>query len=149
MRPHGSTPPTGQEGTSLVELVIAATVVISLLMAISTSTATQARLRKLDEERNLAMVAIRNTLESMHDVAFAQVPALNGTGFDVLGTNGRPSGLAPVAGDADGLPGSILVQVDQSSGTQTLYQVTLAVDWNGVAGNQHFAVVTLLADRKS
>ncbi len=138
-----------QAGTSLVELVIGATIVITLLLAISTSTASQARLRKLGEERNLAMNACRNTLESLRDVAFASLPGLDGTGFDVPGVNGLANGLAPLAGDADSLPGRIEVAVDRTAGAERLYRLTLTVDWLGVAGAEQFQIRTLIADRKS
>lgn len=141
-------PASPQAGTSLVELVIASTIVITLLLVISTSTATQSRLRKVAEERNLAMAAIRNKLEGLREVPTASLLGLNGVGFDVPGTNGEAGGLAPVAGDSDDQPGAIKVVVDASAGTETLYKVTLTVDWHGAAGNQSFAVTTLIAERK-
>lgn len=138
-----------ESGTSLVELILGAAIVITLLLAISTSVVSQTRLRRLSEERNLAMVACRNTLESMRDVTFSTLPALNGTGFDIPGNNGNAGGLAPVVGDADGLPGRITVTVDQSSGGEKLYLVTLTVDWTGINGVQHFEMKSLMTERKA
>jgi type II secretory pathway pseudopilin PulG len=138
-----------ESGTSLVELMLGAAIVITLLLAISTSVVSQTRLRRLSEERNLAMVACRNTLESMRDVTFATLPSLNGNGFDIPGNNGGAGGLSPVAGDADGLPGRITVTVDQSSGSEKLYLITLRVDWTGINGTQHFEMKSLMAERKA
>jgi len=129
--------------------MLGAAIVITLLLAISTSVVSQTRMRRLTEERNLAMVACRNTIESIRDVAFATLPTLNGNGFDVPGTNGNAGGLTPVDGDVDGLPGRITVVTDKSSGGETLYLVTLTVDWTGVNGVQHFEIKSLLAERKA
>lgn len=138
-----------ETGTSLVELMLGAAIVITLLLAISTSVVSQTRLRRLSAERNLAMVACRNTIENLRDVDFATLPGLSGNGFDVPGNNGSGGGLAPVTGDADGLPGRITVTVDQSSGGETLYLITLTVDWTGVNGVQHFELRSLMAERKA
>lgn len=138
-----------ETGTSLVELMLGAAIVITLLLAISTSVVSQTRLRRLSEERNLAMVACRNTIETLRDVDFATLPGLTGNGFDILGNNGNGGGLTPVPGDADGLPGRITVTVDQTSGGETLYLITLTVDWTGVNGVQHFELRSLMAERKA
>lgn len=140
---------SAEQGTSLVELVIGATVVITLLLVISTSTAMQVRLRRLAEERNLAMVACRNLLESLRDVSLTTLPSLDGTGFDVPGANGKEGGLAARKGDDDGLPGHITVTVEASSGTARLYRVRLDVEWWGVSGDQSYDISSLFADRKS
>jgi type II secretory pathway pseudopilin PulG len=138
----------GERGTSLIELMLGAVMVITLLLAISSSVTSQSRTRRVSEERNLAMVACRNILERLRDTTFATVPALNNTGFDVPGVNGLAGGLKALPGDADGLPGHITVAVDQTASGQTLYLVTLDVDWTGVTGRQHFQEQTLLAERK-
>jgi type II secretory pathway pseudopilin PulG len=139
---------TGESGTSLIDLMFAAAAIITMLLAVSTAVTSQSRTRRLAEERNLAMVACRNATEELRNQPFASLPALDGTGFDIPGTNGGAGGLRPVPGDADGLPGQFSVAVDQSSAGETLYRITVRVDWTGVNGRQHFELMTLVADRK-
>jgi homoaconitate hydratase len=40
------------------------------------------------------------------------------------------------------------VKVDKASVGEVLYHIVLAVDWNGVAGRQHFELTSLVAQRK-
>ena len=139
---------TGESGTSLIDLMFAAAAIITMLLAVSTAVTSQSRTRRLAEERNLAMVACRNAVEDLRNQAFAGLPALHGTGFDVAGVNGAAGGLRPLPGDADGLPGQFNVAIDMASAGETLYRVTIMVDWTGVNGRQHFEITTLVADRK-
>jgi type II secretory pathway pseudopilin PulG len=137
-----------ESGTSLIELMFGTVIVITLLLAVSTMIIALSRARRAAEERNLAMVACRNVVEQLRDMPVTQLPALHGTGFDVQGVNGAAGGLHPQAGDPDGLPGRFSVVVDQTSGMETIYLVTLRVDWTGYVGNQRFEVKTLLMERK-
>ena len=139
---------TGESGTSLIDLMFAAAAIITMLLAVSTAVTSQSRTRRLAEERNLAMVACRNAVEELRNQSFAGLPALHGTGFDIPGVNGGAGGLRPLPGDVDGLPGQFNVAVDQSLAGETLYRVTVMVDWTGVNGRQHFELTTLVADRK-
>ncbi|MCA8973241.1 MAG: hypothetical protein KDC98_00900 [Planctomycetes bacterium] len=122
---------------------------VTMLLAISTATVSQTRLRRMTLEQNLAMIACRSTIESMRDVAFSTLPTLDGVGFDIPGVNGEPGALRALPGDADGLPGLITVAVESSSGGETLYRITLAVDWLGAAGEQHYDSISLMAERKA
>lgn len=141
-------PSASESGMTLVEVTIATTLVMVLLAAISSATTSQGRLRRLAEERNLAMVAARNTLEEVRNTDFEVLPTLDGRAFDVAGSNGGAGGLRPVPGDADGLPGRISVATDQSSSGETLYMVSVTVDWDGSGGAQHLAFSSLVAQRK-
>ncbi|MCA8969849.1 MAG: type II secretion system protein [Planctomycetes bacterium] len=138
-----------ERGSSLVELVIGTSIVTTILIALISAVTRQSRLRKVDEEVNLAMIACRNALEELRDMPFSSLASLHDSGFDIPGTNGGPHGLAPLANDDDGLPGHFAVVVDQSSSGEILYRVTLAVDWSGSAGKQHFELSTLVAERKA
>ncbi|HEX6811188.1 MAG TPA: hypothetical protein VF384_06175 [Planctomycetota bacterium] len=138
----------GEAGTSLIDLMFAAAAIVTMLLAVSTAVTSQSRTRRLADERNLAMVACRNAIEEIRNQPFTTLLALHGTGFDIPGTNGGPGGLRPVPGDADGLPGQFSVVVDQAAAGETLYRVTISVDWTGVGGRQHFELLTLVANRK-
>ncbi|MEZ5965443.1 MAG: hypothetical protein R3F56_16540 [Planctomycetota bacterium] len=142
-------PTRGTEaGISLVEVMAASTLAMVMLTAISSATTSQTRLRRVAEERNLAMVAARNTLEEIRNTDFTSLPSLDGRGFDVSGANGGAGGLRPIPGDADDLPGRISVSTDQSSSGETLYMVTVSVDWDGNSGPQHLSFRSLVAQRK-
>lgn len=135
-------------GFTLIELMsVLVLMTVGILGVLTTATRVNA-LRKLDEELALAVRACQSTMEEIRGLPIAQVPALNGVGFDVPGREGQPGGVAPVPGDADGLPGRITVAVDQTGGGVTLYRVTLDVDWSRGNGKQAFKFQSLLIERK-
>jgi hypothetical protein len=137
-----------QAGGALLELLIGAAILMSVLSAMTLAMVSQGRLRRTTEEHSLAMTACRNNLEALRELAFSTLPSLNNTGFDVPASDGSPGALRAVAGDADGLPGRILVTTDQSSGTETLRLVRLIVTWQGVSGRQEVEMKSLVSDRK-
>lgn len=138
----------GERGFSLVEVMVG--MVASVLVIGSTlSMVTQhARLRKVDEELHLALVACQNNLEELRSLPFANLPSMHGVGFDVPGPNGAPGGLEPVAGDPDGLPGRFTVTVDQTTGSETIYLVTATVEWSGSIKRQSLELQTLMRPRQ-
>ncbi len=147
MRRHGGgTEDAG--GFALVELIAGAVVSIIALTAIVTLSLQHAKLRRVDKELSLAITACRNQLEAVRAMPIDQVPALNGTSFDVPGGAGQPHGLQPLPGDPDGLPGMLVVTVDKSSGSNVLYRVTARVDWKGVLDARSFELTTLVGARK-
>ena len=153
MNHKGSVPPKEslgqprQRGTLLVELTIASLLVVTALGAIITIFLGTADLRQLDREIYLAFEAARKALEEVRTVDIANIMTLDGTGFEVKSDNGSNDALAPVPGDADGLPGSISVAVENTSGSTTLYRVTTTVDWRGSSGDQNFSLQCFVGDR--
>jgi len=137
-----------QRGVSLVELIVllgATTVIICALLAgiVSMNTGRQVR-----EEEMLAFDACRNVLEDLRSQPIANIAAANGRGFAVAGISGGGVGLQPRPGDADGLAGLITVTSYRVYGTTTLYRVTVAADWTGVAAKGHVHVTTLMGERR-
>ena len=137
-----------ERGSSLVEMLVTSVIVVTLLVALLSATMNHSRQRRLNGERNLALVAAMNTLEQARTIPYADLPALNGTGFDVPGPNGQPGGLHPLPGDADGLPGSIRVVLDLSYGGAQVYRVTARVDWKGVQNKNQIELSSLIVERK-
>ena len=138
-----------QAGFLLVELMFG---IIVLAVAIGTSVSLSlqhSRLRRMNEETNLAAIVCRNNLEDLRSVRFVDLPTLDGVGFDVPSVNGSPGGLRPVPGDADGLPGEFIVVVDQTSGGEILYRVIVEVRWVGASGRRTIAFTSLFADRQN
>src|SRR5688572_25978691 len=104
---------TDQEaGTSMVEVLIAMVAATVLLGSVISTAIRINGQRRADQELNLAFVAASNNLEELRAVDYADLPGLNGSGFDVPGVNGAPGGLQAQDGDADGLPGLLTVTVD-------------------------------------
>ena len=134
-------------GFSLLELLIGTLAVIVALGAVISGILQVSKVRKVDEELNLAYIACMSNLEDLHSVPYAQLPAMDGVGFDVPALNGTAGGLTPLPGDADGLPGQFTVTVDKVGGGRTLYRVVAEVQWIGNAGRQTFRFETLMGRR--
>jgi len=106
------------------------------------------RQRQFSREMALAANAATDNLEALRNLDIVDLPGRTGTGFDVPSDNGGPGGLNTVAGDVDGLCGSIDVALAQSSGSCFLYRVTVRVTWTGVAGDRAISFQTLMGDRR-
>ena len=137
-----------EHGSSLVEMLITSVIVVVLMVALLSATMNHTRQRRVNGERNLALVAALNTLEQARTVPYANLPSLNGTGFDVPGPNGQPAGLRALPGDADGMPGRISVVLDLSYGGAQVYRVTARVDWQGVQDRNEVELSSLIVERK-
>lgn len=137
-----------EAGTSLVELMLTVSVVLVMLAGTLTGTVYHQRQRQITSERQLAMVACRNTLEELRAVDIAVLPTLNGRGFDVPGSNGAPGGLSPVRGDADGLAGEIVVQPADSFGGTSIYYISTRVVWAGAGPNNLVQLEALVGERR-
>jgi len=133
---------------SLMEVMVGAVLVVVFLGAMLSLTVRQGSQRQLHHEMSLAIAAAIDNLEHVRSVPFITVPTLDGSGFDVPGSNGLAGGLKAQAGDADGLPGQLHVEIASSSGAYKLYRVTATVSWSGVNGNRTISLRTLLEDRK-
>ena len=137
-----------EQGTSLLEVMIATAVALVLLGAVLSVVIQQGRQRQANTESSLALSAALNNLEQLRTVPATTLLTLNGTGFDAPGSNGAPGGLQPVPGDIDGLPGEFLVSVDQSAAGVDLYRVVATVTWRGVTGRRRVTLQALMGERK-
>lgn len=132
----------------MVDMMISLVVSMVLIGALLSVVHQQGATRRSTEEGILALSAARNNIEQIRSMTQAQVLALDGTGFDVPGTNGAAGGLQPQPGDSDGLPGQFTVSVDQSAGGNTLYRVVASVVWLGVSGRRRIDLQALIGERK-
>lgn len=137
-----------QQGSSLLELMLVVSLVLVLLGGILTGVVSHQRQRQSTIERQLALAACRNTLEQLRSVDIADLPALDGSGFDVPGPDGRPGGLQPRAGDPDGLVGEIRVVLDTTAGTESIYIVSVGAQWRGSGPNGDLRLHCLLGRRR-
>lgn len=138
----------GETGSSLVELTVAIAAAVTIACAVMTATVRHSTHRQANEERNLASLAALDTLERMRSVPFGSLASMHGTGFDVLGSNGAPGGLRPVEGDADGLPGRLIVQPERAFGGETIWSVTAVVEWAGLRPSNRLDFRQLMVERK-
>lgn len=137
----------GESGTSLIELLIGTVVLVAMIVPTVSVCVQNSRLRRLDAEIELAFAACRNRLEEARALPFATIPTLHGRGFEVPGPNGIGNGLAPRAGDADGLPGEFEVTTVDTSGAETLYRVRAISRWQGVLGDQELQLDVFMTNR--
>ena len=137
-----------EQGFSLIELMVGMVASVVVVGSMLSMTIQHAKLRKVDEEIHLALVACRNNLEELRSIPFAGLLSMNGVDFDVPGKNGAPGGLNAVPGDPDGLPGQFTVTVDQTTGGETIYLATATVTWSGSLGRQSFELETLVGPRE-
>ena len=139
---------SGEEGFYLVEIIIGMVVAVIVIGAALSMTIQLAKQRKIDQETHLALVACRNNIEEIRSIPFADLPALNGAGFDVQSKDGAPGGLNALPGDPDGLPGQLTVTVDQTIGSENIYLVRATVTWTGTLRRQSFNMETLIGPRE-
>lgn len=137
-----------QAGTSLVEVMFAAVLIVTFVGALLTVAVRQGVHRQVNAETSLAMTAALDNLERVRSVDFATLPTLDGSGFDVPGLNGQPNGLQPLPSDPDNLPGELTVIEDQVVGSIKLYRVRATVLWRGVSRVRRLQIDTLIAERK-
>lgn len=133
---------------SLVELLIMFSAAVMILAGALTGVVQHSAQRRMTTERIQAMVAARNVLEELRTVDITVLPTLNGTGFDVPGPDGEPGGLNPLPGDADGLPGQILVSEHDRLFSIVIYRVQVLVQWSGADPKGLFSMESLMGERR-
>lgn len=129
--------------------MIAALVSLVLVGAVLSTVIQQGHQRQSTSETSLALSAALNNLEQLRTVDEATLVSLDGTGFEIPGSNGAPAGgLTPQPGDFDGMPGQLSVIEDQKKGGVTLYRVVATVSWTGVSGKRQIRLQALMGERK-
>jgi type II secretory pathway pseudopilin PulG len=144
---HGLPQRCSAAGMSLVELILLVVAFAVLIQGLLSGVVSLNSQRKRQEEQAMATAACRDVLENLRREDVALLAAENGHGFAVGGLNGSGIGLKALPGDADGLPGSIRVVPERTYGTEVLYRVTVAVDWDGT-DRSHFHLTTLMGRRR-
>jgi type II secretory pathway pseudopilin PulG len=136
-------------GFTLVELMGGVVIAFIALTGIFLTTMSVSQLRRVDEDLNLAFAACRTRLEEIRAMPFPSLPGQHNTGFAVdVDRNGNPELKAP-PGDADGLPGRVLVTTEATAGTSVLYRVKVIVNWIGVSGVRTFSLESLVGNRRA
>ena len=144
--------PTRQQGhpaagIAIAEVLIGAVVLLVGLSGIFLSTIECSRMRRTDEETNLAVQACRAKLEAIRALPFLDVAAQNGQSFAVDGNaDGKPD-LRAVPGDPDGQPGLVTVTSERTSGPHVLHRVNVSLTWSGNGGRRSLWLETLVGNR--
>ncbi len=141
-------PRSKEGGFSLIELLVGTLAAVVALGAIISVCIQVSKVRKTDEELNLAFIACMGSLESLRAIPHSNLPTMDGIGFDVPAQNGTPGGLTPQPGDADGLPGEFRITAVKTGAGKTLYRATATVKWSGSRGRQEFKLDTLMGNRR-
>jgi len=141
--PAAASPPGGEAGFTLVELLMGTVLMVVGLVGVMSSTIRLHGLQRLDTEIDQAFQACRTNLEELRAVPITALPGYDGRGFAVPGPDGVTPILRAVPGDADGLPGEIHVTVDQSAAGYVLYKIRVVVTWRGASDRHTVELSTL------
>ena len=137
----------GSEGFTLIEVmggIVIASIALPWILFMTTNLAA---LRRVGEQRNLAVAACRARIEVLRSLPFAELPAQDDTGFAVdVDQNTRAELRAP-PGDPDGLPGEVSLSVQDSAAGKTIYRVRATVRWMSASGPRTFWLETLMTNR--
>lgn len=132
-RPRGAT----RAGFATLETLCAATLLLIAVLTLAQVSAATGRLHQQGREKSAALHAIEREFAAIENTAFtAIVPNWNGVGFRVTAPPMPGDALHAQPGDADGLPGQVLVTAPNGDPNR-LIEVTVRVSWQGVAGNQN------------
>jgi len=172
----------GRAGFTLIELLTAVTVLVFGIGALVTIVATTAAANRLNHETALALSAAQGAIERMRGEEFSEVFARYNADEDddpdgkatAPGAGFAVPGLAAQPGDADGLPGEIVLPADgpelwededlllfglprdlnldgfvdglDHSGDYRVLPVLVRVRWLGRTGPRQLELMTSLAD---
>lgn len=128
-----------QRGMSLLELSAASIVVAVSLLGTTAAVISGATLSSEVTRMRAATRAATTIMEEVRSTDFAEIV----TNFDrtTVAVGGHETGID------DGTATISVVQVDNGSTTQILYEVTVNVTFEGSGGTQSYPIVTYVSDR--
>jgi type II secretion system protein I len=120
---------SGEEGFTLLEVVIALSVLVIAIMGVVAAVVTSLKAGSVARERTVALAAAQQELEEL--IAASEVEILNAHNdpFTVDGLTQRP----------DGTP---LGQITIDSTEAPLYKIEVMVRWVGAYGNEQLSLDT-------
>lgn len=129
-------------GFTLIELTIAAVVLLIALLGLMATMAYCARLDMDTEETTIALHGVRQRLEVLEATNYNNLPALNGTTYAIDTTNPLLDRLRPIPGRAK----VITVNVAQKFPPNAmLLEVTVTAEWTGALGRRSLEMKSLIA----
>jgi prepilin-type N-terminal cleavage/methylation domain-containing protein len=131
--------PRRDHGMTLIEVMIAATILTTAVLGLSVVSVTTNELRATGQEKAAAMHAIERELSAVEATNFATIIAThNGRGFSVTLPGEVNTALRAVKGDADGLPGIISVTAPTGDPAHLL-EIRVRILWQGRSGPQQLS----------
>ena len=130
-----------RRGFTFVEVLVASAILAVISVGIAGALVQAPRVSRAAREEMSARATMRGMVSEQSAAPYSgMAAAFTGTGFDV-------PGLDAMDGDADGLPGSVLVEEVIEGGAQ-YYRVTISVDWRGVNGDRSLASVHYVSNAR-
>lgn len=123
-------------GFSVVELMIALSLVVVVLLSLFVTVGSTHRLARESDETALAKNGVRQMAEQVRSLTFEAASGYDGFDFDIPGLRARP-------GDSDALPGEILV----SSVSLELLEITIRAEWRNSDGDRSLELPMRMARR--
>ena len=129
-----------ETGFSIVELMIGTVLMVVGLVGIMSSCIRLHGLQRMDTEIGHAFRACRSNLEELRSKPISALAALNGTGFNVPGSDGVTPLLRALPNDPDGLPGQLQVTLDRNDAGRLLYRIRAVVTWRSASATDRHSV---------
>jgi len=128
-------------GFTFVEVLVASAILAVISVGIAGALVQAPRISRAAREEMSARSMMCGMVSELSAAPYSgMAAAFTGTGFEV-------PGLKAIAGDADGLPGSVLVEEVVEGGAR-FYRVTISVDWHGVSGDRSLASVHYISNAR-
>ena len=125
-------------GFTLIEVMLVIGILAIATMGFVLAQWSSVRTDTSSQHDETALTVARDKIEELRSVPFSDLDPATGkyhnTGFDV-------EGLGTVAGDPDGMVGLIQITEPRAG----LYQVTVILEWRGVADDETYQLTTLIS----
>jgi hypothetical protein len=133
-------------GNTLIESLVATTILVTAVLSLANIAVTTGELRVSGLAKAAAMHAVERELAAVSATKFSTMVAThNGRGFSVALPDMKGAVLVPLKGDPDRLPGSISVTAPTGDPAHLL-EIRVRVDWQGRNGPQHVERTTRFSD---
>ena len=120
-----------QRGMSILETTVASVILAVGIVSLTSVAATRARLHQSGVMKAAALRSLEAQVAVIESTAFAALPGLNGTPFDV------DASVQPTGGGMNGPPPAGLISVSAPTGNAAqLLEVTLTMSWRGMNGTR-------------
>jgi prepilin-type N-terminal cleavage/methylation domain-containing protein len=130
-----------RRGFTFVEVLVASAILAVICVGIAGALVQAPRVSRAAREEMSVRATMRGMVSEVSAAPYSGMSAtFTGTGFDV-------PGVEAMDGDADGLPGSVLVEEVNDGGAQ-YYRVTLSVNWHGVNGDRSLASIHYVSNAR-
>ncbi|MBL8843930.1 MAG: prepilin-type N-terminal cleavage/methylation domain-containing protein [Planctomycetes bacterium] len=131
---HGTQARRRQRGLTIVETLIAATILAVGIVSLTNLLGASARLNQSGREKEAALAALGTQVAALQSADFDDLAALDGADFAAgAATEGSGLLLRPPAGDADLQAGEIAVTAPTGEPLRLL-ELVVSVTWQGANG---------------